>query len=243
MTAAGARSPRDRYREQVRAEIKEHALRQLAEGGTQNLALKRIATELGMSGPALYRYYAGRDALLDDLVRDAYDDMAAALAHTAAHLPEDPRESLFALGGAYREWALAQPHRYLLLQGPPVPGYRAPDDTVRRARAVLEPFVALFARSGPPDGERPLDADMRRWARSDEAVAQWARQCGAEDMDEAAAGRALAGAMLAWSQLHGVVSLEITGQYAGMGHDTGNLARAQLDMLAAGYLGPGRSRR
>ncbi|HET6635927.1 MAG TPA: TetR-like C-terminal domain-containing protein [Streptomyces sp.] len=49
--------------------------------------------------------------------------------------------------------------------------------------------------------------------------------------------------MLAWSQLHGVVSLEITGQYAGMGHDTGNLARAQLDMLTAGYLGPGRSRR
>jgi AcrR family transcriptional regulator len=38
-----------------------------------------IAEELGVSGPALYRYFAGRDALLTELIVDAYADLAAAL--------------------------------------------------------------------------------------------------------------------------------------------------------------------
>ena len=53
-------SPRARYREQTRAEIKEIALRQLAEGGTAAVALTRIAKEVGLSGPALYRYFDSR---------------------------------------------------------------------------------------------------------------------------------------------------------------------------------------
>ncbi|MEU2632441.1 helix-turn-helix domain-containing protein, partial [Kitasatospora sp. NPDC007106] len=78
--------PRARYREQTRAEIKDAALRQLAEGGTAALALVKIAKELGMSGPALYRYFASRDDLLGALISDAYEDAAAAVAAA-----EDPR--------------------------------------------------------------------------------------------------------------------------------------------------------
>ncbi|WP_220270026.1 TetR/AcrR family transcriptional regulator [Marinitenerispora sediminis] len=62
--------PRSRYREQTRAEIKAIALRQLAEGGIAAVALTRIAKELGLSGPALYRYFANRDDLLTALIRD-----------------------------------------------------------------------------------------------------------------------------------------------------------------------------
>jgi AcrR family transcriptional regulator len=36
--------------------------------------------ELGVSGPALYRYFKNRDALLTALIEDAYDDLADALA-------------------------------------------------------------------------------------------------------------------------------------------------------------------
>lgn len=74
--AAAAEGPRARYREQTRAEIKAVALRQLAEGGVSAVALTRIAKELGLSGPALYRYFAGRDDLLGALISDGYDDFA-----------------------------------------------------------------------------------------------------------------------------------------------------------------------
>ena len=56
---------------------------------------------------------ASRDALLTELVTDAYDDLAAALAQDG----DLPR--------AYRAWALAQPHRYRLLFAAPLPGYDA----------------------------------------------------------------------------------------------------------------------
>ncbi len=51
--AAAASGPRDRHREQTRAQIKEIALAQLAEGGGSAVALTRIAKEIGLSGPAL----------------------------------------------------------------------------------------------------------------------------------------------------------------------------------------------
>ena len=57
---------------------------------------------------------------------DAYHDLADALTAATSHAPSrDPRARFEALARAYRSWALAQPHRYRLLFGPPLPGYDA----------------------------------------------------------------------------------------------------------------------
>jgi AcrR family transcriptional regulator len=80
----------------------------------------------GVSGPALYRYFTSRDELLTELVIDAYHDLADALSAAAGHAPNlDPRARLEAVARGYRSWAVAQPHRYRLLFGPPLPGYDA----------------------------------------------------------------------------------------------------------------------
>jgi AcrR family transcriptional regulator len=97
----------------VRAAVKHVALAQLEAGGPGAVAINAIARELGVSGPALYRYFRNRDALMTELVLDAYNDLADALAQ-ADSLPH-----------AYRAWALAQPHRYRLLFAAPFPGYDA----------------------------------------------------------------------------------------------------------------------
>src|SRR3954451_23510885 len=97
----------------VRAAVKRVALSQLAAGGPPAVALNAIARELGVSGPALYRYFRNRDALLTELVLDAYTDLADALTRGES------------LAHAYRAWALAQPHRYRLLFAAPLPGYDA----------------------------------------------------------------------------------------------------------------------
>ena len=68
----------------VRAAVKRVALAQLEAGGPAAVALNAIARELGVSGPALYRYFKNRDALLTALVKDAYDDLAEALARRRA---------------------------------------------------------------------------------------------------------------------------------------------------------------
>ncbi|WP_338597610.1 TetR/AcrR family transcriptional regulator [Saccharopolyspora sp. SCSIO 74807] len=226
--AEGATTPRDRFREQTRGEIKAIALRQLSEGGIGAIALTRIAKELGLSGPALYRYYAGRDELISALVRDAYDDLAAAVS-APAEPDSPPRARLLRLGRAYRAWAREQPHRYLLIFGSPLPGYAAPPDTVANARAALEPVVRVFAAARPD--QQPLVDQLQRWNERDPAVAAWT---GAH-VEPAAAGAALAGAVTALSRLHGIVGLEVNGQFAGMGHDPGELLDAELGLLADTY--------
>ncbi|KIE25411.1 TetR family transcriptional regulator [Streptomyces sp. MUSC 125] len=231
--AAGSLSPRARYREQTRAEIKEIALRQLAEGGTAAVALTRIAKEVGLSGPALYRYFDSRDALLTDLIRDAYADLGAAVAAAADALPVEGarRVRLRSLAVAVRSWAVAQPHRYLLIEGTPVPGYTAPSDTLASARAVLGPFLPCFEGAGPAASVRPVVDQMTRWAAEDAAVAEWAHGF----VGTGEVGTAMAGGVLAWAQLHGAVGLEVSGQFRGMGHDGGTLLMAQMDSLADAF--------
>ncbi|MEW2189127.1 TetR/AcrR family transcriptional regulator [Streptomyces microflavus] len=247
--------PRARYREQTRAEIKDLALRQLAEGGGTALALTRIAKEMGLSGPALYRYFTGRDDLLDALIRDAYDDAAAAMARAAARSAKGSRgvrARLHDLAEAYRAWAVAEPHRYLLLQAAPVPGYVAPPDTLERARAVLGPFLPLFATGNPGPAVAATVDEMTAWLTAEESVRAWVAQYAPEAVEvtepaeaaeatgaggaaTAAAAHALAGAVLAWAQLHGSVSLEVAGQFAGMAHRGGTLLGSQMELLADAF--------
>ncbi|WP_204358524.1 TetR/AcrR family transcriptional regulator [Streptosporangium sp. 'caverna'] len=251
--------PRARYREQTRGEIKEIALRQLAEGGISSVALTRIAKELGLSGPALYRYFGSRDDLLNALIRDAYDDAAQDI-HAAADgaAGQSPRARLQSLAGAYRAWAVAHPHRYLLIAGTPLPDYTAPADTVQRARAVLGPFLAVFTHGEPTPAVLPLVRELRDWAQNEPEIAAWVAEWVAEsrkpsdgdaDAEGAAgdadtegtagdaddAGHALAGAVLAWSRMHGTVSLEVAGQFTGMGHAPRTLFEANVDTLADAF--------
>lgn len=188
---------RDRFRSQIRDEVKAAALRQLAAGGPQALSVNAIAKELGVSGPALYRYFAGRDELLTELIIDAYADLAGALAAGAG-----------SFAGAYRAWALAQPHRYRLLFAAPLPGYDAHDD--RLIAAAQEPMDLLIGALSPgPPPPPALSAQLSAWA---------ARR-GVPDVDPAVAMRAVE----LWSRLHGLVGLEIEGNFTSMGLDPGPL--------------------
>src|SRR4051794_25994147 len=110
--AAGAASPRERYRSQVRAEIKARAWEQIATAGASGLSLNAIAKELGMSGPALYRYFGGRDDLITELVRDAYRSLADTFRAAAGE-----GSGLTGLARAMRRWALEDPQRYFLVYG------------------------------------------------------------------------------------------------------------------------------
>jgi AcrR family transcriptional regulator len=214
---------RERYRAQVRAEVKEAALRQLAEWGPAGLSIAAIGKQLGVSGPALYRYFASRDELLTELVIDAYDDLADALRAAASDAPsQQPRAQFEALARGYRSWALAQPHRYRLLFGPPLPGYDAhAQRLVAASEASMNLLLDVLRRFGdraPVPPTQPLTAQLADWA-----------QTHAFGIDPAVALRAI----LIWSRLHGLVSLEIAGNFTSMGIDPGQLFEAQLPALTA----------
>lgn len=109
-----------------------------------------------------------------------------------------------------------------------------PADTVERARAALGPFLGVFATASPTAAVLPVVEEMDSWARRDDAVAAWVTTHAGERA-AAAPGVPLAGAVLAWSQLHGAVGLETAGQFEGMGHSGATLLAAQIDSLADSF--------
>ncbi|MDV9172471.1 TetR/AcrR family transcriptional regulator [Streptomyces sp. W16] len=234
-------TPRERFREQTRSEIKELALRQLASGGSSGFSLTRIAKALGLSGPALYRYYGSRDALVDALVTDAYLDIAHAIddAGTAPSTPAEPRAWLHRLALAYRSWAMRRPHLHQLIQGAPLPGHTAAPGTSGGARAVLGPLLGpslgIFAGAEPGAAVTPLVKEMTAWAGREPTVRNWVTVHTGPRIEHGAMGIALAGTVMAWSTLHGTVSLEMALQFAGMGHRGDNLLAAHIESLAEGF--------
>lgn len=217
-----ARHPRARYRSQVRAEVKEHAWRQIATAGASALSLNAIAKQMGMTGPALYRYFASRDDLITELVTDAYRSLADAFHATvvANASPETQTSDLEALGHALRAWALEDPQRYLLIYGTPVPGYHAPDDVTLIAGEIMTMLLDACAALATEAEPTPFDAylaEHRDWAGGYPAPASVLHQ-----------------GLVCWTRMHGVLSLELAGHFTGMGFDPAELYAAELDRLLAG---------
>ena len=118
-----APSRRDRVRAATIEEIKATAMRMLREHGA-DLRFSDIARDMGMTAPALYRYYADRDDLLSALMVDGFQEMSDALtAALDAAAPDDLAGRIRAAAVAYRDFAKADPSRFSLLFGLPNPGF------------------------------------------------------------------------------------------------------------------------
>jgi AcrR family transcriptional regulator len=209
---------KQQYREQTRQEAKRIALEQLAEDGIGGISVNAIGKRMGVTGPALYRYFANRDALLTELISDAYHELADTL-QAAVTPPGAPAVRLRATATAMRAWALAAPHRYLLLFGTPVPGYQAPEHTLAAANRAMTALLTAVGEDGasPPPDE--LYAQL----------AEWGRRMGHGHLTP----RQQHWGITVWTRLHGLLSLEVANQFALSGIDPELLFRAEVEALAA----------
>jgi AcrR family transcriptional regulator len=206
---------RQQYREQTRQEAKRIALEQLAEDGIAGISVNAIGKRMGVTGPALYRYFANRDALLTELISDGYHD----LADTVEHAVVNETDRFRAGARAMRAWALAAPHRYMLLFGTPIPGYEAPAHTLDAANRTMTAVLSSVGR----DSESPEDSPLAS------QLTAWATRMGHHNLTT----RQLHWGLVVWSRLHGHLSLEVTDQFALTGIDPELLFDAELDALTA----------
>src|SRR3954447_3621377 len=226
-------SRRERLRAEALQDIRRHGYEQIAQGGPTALSLNGIAKAMGMSGPALYRYFASRDELLATLVTESFEDLAQALEAAAARARDAPPPGagaepadarLRAVTGAYRDWACSSPHRYRLVFGSSYgSGELDPDRIIpaaARSMAVLLAGLAELApaKSAPKVQGAALRREIQRWGKV---------RAGDQIRDP---GVLLLG-LLTWSRMHGVVSLEIEGFYDQVGVDPGLLFEAEIQHL------------
>jgi AcrR family transcriptional regulator len=214
MAQTETETPRQRYRAQVQEEIKQHAWEQIASAGASALSLNAIAKQMGMSGPALYRYFANRDELITALIRDAYQSLADTIRAAVADGAD-----LRGLAQTLRAWALEDPQRYLLIYGTPIPGYEAPEDTTRLTYEVMTMLLEAGGAEGlpamPSSPVQPHLAEHNGWAGAREGEPQTLHR-----------------AIVFWTRLHGVLSLELAGHFHGMGFDPAVLFAAEVEAVA-----------
>ncbi len=208
-------SRRDEARARTLTEIKERALGQVAAGGSDAVSLSAVAREMRMSGPALYRYFSSRDELLAVLVAESYEHLAESLAARAREVSPCPAPDKFrAIAVAYRAWALGHPHRYrLTFMSTSGSGRLEPQRIVPAAHRSMTTLVDAVA--GLPTQPHPVTP-----ALADELDAWDRSRTGTDDPER---GRhtteVLQRGVLAWTRLHGVLSLELQGAFAMMGVD------------------------
>ncbi|MEZ5114653.1 MAG: TetR/AcrR family transcriptional regulator [Candidatus Nanopelagicales bacterium] len=218
---------RAQQRESTRDEIKRAALEQVATEGAGALSIRGVARAIGMSPAGLYRYYDGLDDLLTELIADAYNDLADAVAAlTARPGPALPRLRAGML--AYRRWALDNPHRFLLVFGTPIPGYAAPEGgpTVQANQRIGEAFLLPLV-DGWRDGEVDLPAPRRRPTPGERAFAEQA----GPGFPPQAVGTFLS----AWAHFHGMVTLEVLGQLDWVYPDARPWYEAEVDRMLDGW--------
>jgi AcrR family transcriptional regulator len=221
-----AMTRRERLRGATMAEIKQIATRQMAEEGTAAISLRAIAREMGMSAPALYRYFASRDDLITALILDAYTSMADALESVVSrHTGESIGDRLLAALLAYREWALAHPIDYQLILGNPIPRYSAPSEvTTQAARRTLGIFARLVGEAYL-QGEPAADSVPR--SPDPQGAIEGQPQTGGPSAPVDLLENVVAG----WAQTHGLITLELFGHLQPLVGDPGALYRMEAEAM------------
>src|SRR5258708_39623608 len=72
-------SGRDRVRAATTQEIKQTARRLLVSQGSEAVSLRAIARDMGMTAPALYRYFDSHEELIKHVVADIFTELAVEL--------------------------------------------------------------------------------------------------------------------------------------------------------------------
>jgi AcrR family transcriptional regulator len=116
-------SRRDRVRAATVQEITETARRILVKEGPEAVTLRAIAREMGMTAPALYRYFGSHHELLRHIIGEIFNSLTDSV---QAELHRETSRSMtrkFVVACTeFRRWSLAHKQEYALIFGVPLPG-------------------------------------------------------------------------------------------------------------------------
>ena len=223
---------RERLRDSTLTEIKEAARQHLRTEGPAGISLRGIARAIGMTAPALYRYYGGLGDLLAAMIDGYVNEVSDAMEAARDALPEDDIGGrLVAVTRTFRRWALDNRPEFGMVFGEPLPGYRPepkgnPEAAGARFGGIFFAlFVELWQRQPFPV---PADEEIPEQLRSQ--LGSFAAMCGLEDTGlPLGVIRLYAGA---WVRLYGLVTMEVFGHVSFLLDDPEALFEAELAELA-----------
>ncbi|HJE61781.1 MAG TPA: TetR family transcriptional regulator [Nocardiopsis listeri] len=223
---------RARLRAATMAEAREVARRLLVERGTSAVTVNAVAREMGMSGPALYRYFTGHEELVEAITIDFFRELTGVI--TAArdvHAGEDAGVRLLAMCRAMRGWAVAHPAEFewtfarpaRIPRGPrreESPRFQAGDGF---EKVFLGEFVDLWEGPGFPVPEA---------TRLGPAL--WGQLCSYSERIDGALPPSAAHVFLStWTRIYGLLCMEVLHQLDFAYSDVGPLFEECLHEVCA----------
>jgi AcrR family transcriptional regulator len=231
-------SRRDRIRAATVQEIKDTARAILVAEGAPGITLRAIAREMGMSAPALYRYFESREVLLQDLIADLYGEVTGVMeAARDAEPADDVPARIMAVSRAFRAWAIAHRPEFGLVFGSPVGGPESacpPTDVDVEASEAGRRFGGVFgglvaqiylAKPFPIPADDQIDPALRA------QLAEFGRTLPVPLPDGVAQVF-----LSCWIRLYGIVSMEVFGHLGFALDDVEPMFEAELRGLS-GLLG------
>ncbi len=198
--------------------IKTAARQLMAEEGTNGLSVRGIAKVLDLTPPAIYHYFGSLDDLTTALIVDSFNTLADAL-ETASQQSTAPGAGgkLLDVILAYRQWSVDHPIDFQLIYGNPIPGYVAPRDVT--VPAVVRTFVVSVAliEEALQSGELVPAAPYKDIPPLIEAHLQALIAEGGYPI----ADLSMYLAMILWTQIHGIIYLELFNHIQ---HNVGDVA-------------------
>lgn len=219
-------SRREQRRQETLGDITTTARTLLVRDGAVGITLRAIARELGMTAPALYRYFDSHEAVVTALAADLYDELVEVMVAARDAVPDAPVAArLLAVARAFRSWSLAHRPEFGLVFANPITDITGPAGDAceeaghRFGRVFGELFDELWAT-------RPFavpDVDDL----APELVAQLSGPI--EDVSGDLPPAAMYVFLRCWTRLYGTVTLEVFGHLGWALTDTAPIFE---DMLA-----------
>ena len=151
---SGSSSPAAVVARSARAdEVVVAARRLLEEEGAGALTMRRLAEQLGIKAPSLYKHLPDKTALEAAIIATGLEEAAARFeqavdsATTGGDAAGGGAAAISALAAAYREFALAHPHLYRLMHNGPLPRQHLPAGVEDRAAASVVRVAGSRARA------------------------------------------------------------------------------------------------
>jgi AcrR family transcriptional regulator len=139
--------------------------------GLDGVSMRRVAQEVGVTAPAIYRHYRGRVELLEEITGAAFDILVRRL-EKALDEPGTPLERILRLFDCYLEFAVEQPRYFdfLFLEWRP---------NLRSVRELSQPDASPTAPLLIAEVEAAMEAgELRRDDVRETCLALWGQAHG-----------------------------------------------------------------
>jgi AcrR family transcriptional regulator len=225
---------RERVRAETIAEIKAVARRQLVVTGPGGISLRALAREVGMTAPALYRYFPSLDDLVEAVTVDLFDELIASMEAARDSLPaSDVGGRLAETSRAFRRYAVAHPHEFQVMFATPPGGLgqeladACSEASSRFGNVFAEQFRDVWiAHPFPVPADADLEPDLLA------AIDDYWTWLVAEFAPGMPKG-AVVSFVQAWVRLYGTVAMEVFGHLGWAMKDGSSLFEQTLSEIGA----------